>query len=196
MTVELDDADRSNRRQLDQLIEHLSYYTNIKLQSACTGTRMRYKSAYFLPITFFLIALTLLPLQYHVENFSVQMKKMLDSCADSAGYFNENQTQILDTLFPYGFGSGVGVGGIGFEQLAQELAVIDEIHRRQMSDNNLTIKYLTQAECLSKNYTSILNLITIASPPPTPPMPSSPSPFRAKSKLKNYNKYIIYFLLY
>jgi hypothetical protein len=115
-----------------------------------------------MPTAFFLIAFTLLPIQYHAENFGIQMKKMLDSCADSAGFFNENQTHILDTLFPYGFGNGVSGG---FEQLAQELAVIDEIHRRQaLRENNLTIKYLTQAECLRKNYTGILNLITIASP--------------------------------
>lgn len=184
---------------LDELIimEHHHHHRhnldlyNAKLQSsgvgaaaAATHRRLAYKSVYFLPVSFVLVALTLLPLQYHAENFGIQMKKMLDSCADSAGLFNENQTQILDTLFPYGFvgssasGFGQSLGGrgsgnsnptmtttgSGFEQLLQELAVIDEIHRRQMSDTNLTIKYLTQADCLSKNYTSILNLITIASP--------------------------------
>lgn len=165
----------NNRRRLETLIDHLNYNYNIKLQST-SAARIVYKSPYILPFTFVLIALTLLPIQYHAENFAIQMKKMLDSCADSAGYFNENQTHILDTLFPYGFGGG-NVGGAtidgdvkpGFEQLAQELAVIDEIFRRQMNDNNLTIKYLTQADCLSKNFTSILNLITIAassSPPP------------------------------
>lgn len=210
-------------------MEHLNAY-NIKMyssssSSSATAARLAYKSAYFLPISFVLIALTLLPLQYHAENFSIQMKKMLDSCADSAGLFNKNQTQILDTLFPYGFngggmgggggggGGGVGVVGVassagggssseflggrgssGFEQLVQELAVIDEIHRRQMSDNNnLTIKYLSQADCLSKNYTNILNLITIASPATTTttttiaaPTPAVSSPLLVVSQARSH----------
>lgn len=128
-------------------------------QSPFMGSMVKitYKSKYFMLIAFVLLAMTLLPVQYHSENFSVQMKKMLDSCADSYGYFNENQTYILDTLFPFGFSQA-----ISFDALLHELNIIDDIHRRQ-NLNNLTIKYLTHAECMIKNYTNILNLITIPS---------------------------------
>lgn len=193
---------------LNELIDRLNMTYNMQLHSA-SAARIVYKSPYVMPLMFALLALTLLPLQYHTENFGVQMKKMLDSCAaaDSTGLFNESQAQILDALFPYGFSGGAGGGslnlggggdgtfngldqsGAGFEQLAQELAVIDEIYRRHMADNNLTIKYLTQAECLRKNYTNILNLITISSPPPLPP-PAS----RRITHHDNKNRFHIIFI--
>lgn len=116
-----------------------------------------YKSKYFIPFTFFLFVFTLLPIQYHKENFGIQMRKMQDQCTDSYGYFNQNQTNILDTIFPYGFSSA-----LSFENLSNELKVLDEIHSKQ-SLNNLTIKYLTQKECLINNYTNVLNFITIPS---------------------------------
>lgn len=116
-----------------------------------------YKSVYFTPLTFILLTFTLLPIQYHNENFSIQMRKMLDTCAESFGYFNQNQTNILDIIFPYGFSSS-----LSFENLINELKVIDEIHQKQVI-NNLTVKYLSQNECLANNYSNILNIITISS---------------------------------
>lgn len=116
-----------------------------------------YKWRVFMPSTFTLVTLTLLTIQYQNENFSIQMSKMQDSCAESYGYFNENQTYILDTLFPYGFSSA-----LSFDDLYNQLKIIDEIHKKQ-SINNITIKYLSQSECKAKNYTSLINMITVPS---------------------------------
>jgi hypothetical protein len=118
-----------------------------------------YKSKFILPVTFFLLCFTLIPIQYHSENFSIQMKKMQDTCIESSGYFNENQTNILDTIFPYGFSSG-----LSFESLNKELRIIDEIHEKQ-SLNNLSIKYMSQRDCQRNNFTNIINIITITSLP-------------------------------
>lgn len=128
----------------------------ITMLSNTSTTTLKYKSKYFIHFSFLMLVLSQLPVQYHNENFEIQMKKMQDSCAESYGYFNDNQTHILDTLFPYGFSSA-----LSFDSLYQELKSIDEIHKKK-SLNNITIKYLSQSECLSKNYTNIINMITVS----------------------------------
>ncbi|CAF0956567.1 unnamed protein product [Brachionus calyciflorus] len=122
---------------------------------------LKYKSNIFLPVTFVLLGLTLLPMQYHLNNFNLQILKMNDSCSDpTALIFNslsENQTVLFNTLFPYGISNVLRL-----ENFLNELKLLDDLNRKQ-SLNNITIKYLSQSECLAKNYTKYLNMISVGS---------------------------------
>ena len=104
-----------------------------------------YKSKWFVIIAFGLLAFTMLPLQYQTENFLIQIKKLQDSCAESQGFFNQNQTHIFDTIFPYGFSSGLRFEGLP---------------KQANTANNYTIKYLSQADCRLRNLSSFLNILT------------------------------------
>ncbi len=115
-----------------------------------------YKSKYFMSVSFLLLFATLLPLQYHSQNFLVQIKKMQDSCTESKGYFNENQTYILDTIFPYGFSSG-----LEFDSLNHQLKVLNKIQQNRNS-KNYTIRYMSLEECKFNNLTNLLNIVTVS----------------------------------
>ena len=122
-----------------------------------------YKSKWFLMVAFGLLSFTMLPLQYQTENFLVQIKKLQDSCTESQGFFNQNQTHIFDTIFPYGFSSG-----LRFEGLAKQANTA----------NNYTIRYLSQADCKMQNLSSFLNILTA-------PLGSDTSPFISSLKMPN-----------
>lgn len=113
------------------------------------------KSKHFVLTSFLLLFFTLLPLQYHNQNFLIQVKKMQDSCMESKGFFHENQSYILDTIFPYGFSSG-----LEFDTLNRQLNVLNQIQQSR-SLNNYTLKSMRQLDCIQNNMTSFLNIITV-----------------------------------
>ena len=121
-------------------------------------TKITYKSKLLMPLTLLMLSFTLMPIQYHGENFGLQMKCMIDACLDAHGYFSEHQPNVLDTIFPYGFSSS-----LSFDYLSYELRALSEISQKYSSPN-LTIKYLTQSDCVSNNFSKVLNIITIKTP--------------------------------
>lgn len=110
---------------------------------------------------FFLLGLTILPIQFHLWNFDLQILKMNDSCYDSTALIfnslNENHTVLFNTLFPYGFPSSNKL-----EKFLKEVKILDTFQKKQSIDN-ISIKYLSEFECMAKNYTKYLNMITIDS---------------------------------
>lgn len=147
LAILTDSIDGSNRAiSLEPSANHLFF---------SSSSSITYKSKHFVLVIFILLFFTLLPLQYHNQNFLVQIKKMQDSCTESKGYFNENQTYILDTIFPYGFSSG-----LEFSSLNHQLNLLNKIQQSK-SRNNYTIKYMNQQECKLNNLTNMLNIVTI-----------------------------------
>ncbi|RNA30767.1 organic cation transporter [Brachionus plicatilis] len=123
--------------------------------------RVTYRSYLYLPIMFVLLGLTILPIQFHLRNFDLQILKMNDSCSDSTALIfntlNANQTMLFNKLFPYGLPNSNRL-----EKFLKDIHILDELYTKQ-SLNNLTIKYLSESECMAKNYTKYLNMITISS---------------------------------
>jgi len=129
-----------------------------------TMNTITYKSKYFTLIIYILLSLTLLPLQYHNESFGIQIRKMQDSCANTFRHLNANQTAILEAIFPFGFSNVLSISN-----LENELKVVDRIHQTQTL-NNLTLKFMSQKDCVAKNFTNVLNIITIQSATKKPPL--------------------------
>ncbi len=125
------------------------YFTN--------SNAITFKSKHFILVSYLLLLFTLLPLQYHSQNFLLQVKKMQDSCFESRGLFTENQSYILDAIFPYGFSSG-----LEFDGLSRQLNILNRIQKSRGLDN-YTLKYMRQEDCVQNNMTSFLNIITVPS---------------------------------
>lgn len=123
--------------------------------------QVNYKSYLYLPIMFILLGLTVLPIQFHLRNFDLQILKMNDSCSDSTALiFNnlsDNQSMLFNTLFPYGLPNSIKL-----EKFLKDIQILDQLNKQQ-NLNNITIKYLSESECMAKNYTKYLNMITINS---------------------------------
>ncbi len=148
LAIITDSIDGFNRAVSLEPSRHNLYFTST--------SPITYKSKHFMVLSFFLLFVTLLPLQYHSQNFLVQIKKMQDSCNESKGYFNENQTYILDTIFPYGFSSG-----LEFDSLNHQLNILNKIQQNR-NKKNYTIRYMSQQECKLNNLTNLLNIVTIS----------------------------------
>ena len=97
--------------------------------------RITYRKSYFMQITFILFALTLIPIQYHNENFNLQMLKVLDYCdqvsADAQEAF-----------------------------LAEPSRLISNDHATLLNPN-VSVAYLNRNECA--NYRNSTNLFSIFS---------------------------------
>ena len=115
------------------------------------SNKITFKSKNYILITFLLLVFTLLPLQYHNENFYIQIKKMQDYCNYSKGFFYDNQTYILDTIFPYGFSSS-----LEFDKINDQLNIINE-----KKQDIIKIKYMSKEECKQRNLTNLVNIVTI-----------------------------------
>lgn len=113
------------------------------------NNKITFKSKHYLMITLLLLLFTLLPLQYHSENFYIQIKKMQDYCNHSKGFFYNNQTYIIDTIFPYGFSSS-----LQFDKINHQLNILNK-----KTQNNFKIKYMNKEECKQKNLTNLVNIV-------------------------------------
>lgn len=138
------DADNDDNQSKKSLNENQNTPRNIT-----NLTKFEYKTNTFLLIKFGLLVFILLPIQYHHENFNIQLKIARDFCLSNTNpKFNPNYSTF--TLADPDF----------LDKIDNEISFINTIQQDQLL-NNYVFKYLTYADCINKNLTNVINTITV-----------------------------------
>jgi hypothetical protein len=134
------DAENDDSKSKSSLNENQSTHRNIT-----NLAKFEYKTNTFLFAKFGLLVFILLPIQYHHENFNIQMKIARDFCLS-----NTNPNFSSFTLANPEF----------LDQIDNEISFINTIQQDKLL-NNYVFKYLTYADCIKNNLTNVINTITI-----------------------------------